>query len=184
MVSEHVHSKLIESCFSDMGLRLSYGRHVDVRDVFDSSPVASRVADLHEALADPEVKGILTVIGGFNSNELLAIWTDLLIAVDPQVVCACSDIAALQNAIFTDWPGDLCRAALVQLRHAGHFDLTQQWLLDAVVDGYRMDFTPSPDWTDDAWFSDQDNRSPWGMGCGPWLQGSVPNAPSVGTDAV
>ena len=119
MVSEHVHSKLIESCFSDMGLRLSYGRHVDVRDVFDSLSVASRVADLHEAFADPEVKGVLTVIGASTATSCSPIWTGPLIAVDPQIVCECSDVTALQNVIFTDWPGDLCRAALVQLRHAG-----------------------------------------------------------------
>ena len=33
--------------------------------------LASRVADLHAAVADPDVAGILTVIGGFNSNQLL-----------------------------------------------------------------------------------------------------------------
>ena len=113
MVTEHVHSKLIESRFSDMGLRLSYGRHVDERNVFDSSSVASRATDLHEAFANPEVKGVLTVIGGFNSNELLPYLDRPLIAAVPQIVCGYPYISALQNAIFTDWPCDLCRAALV-----------------------------------------------------------------------
>ena len=51
-----------------MGLTLSYGRHVDERDPFDSSSVASRVADLHEAFS--KVKGILTVIGGLQQQRV------------------------------------------------------------------------------------------------------------------
>ena len=71
MVNEHDHTAIIEARFEQLGLRLSYGEHVDVRDDFDSSPVADRVTDLHAAFADREVAAILTVIGGFNSNELL-----------------------------------------------------------------------------------------------------------------
>jgi muramoyltetrapeptide carboxypeptidase LdcA involved in peptidoglycan recycling len=36
-----------------------------------SSSARSRVDDLHAAFSDPEVAGILTVIAGFSSNELL-----------------------------------------------------------------------------------------------------------------
>lgn len=71
MVAEHDHSALIEQRLSGLGLRVDFGAHVDERDDFDSSSVASRVADLHDAFADPGVSGILTVIGGFASNELL-----------------------------------------------------------------------------------------------------------------
>ena len=50
---------------------ITFGEHVDERDASTPRPIASRVADLHAAFADPEVRGVLTVIGGFNSNELL-----------------------------------------------------------------------------------------------------------------
>ncbi|MCQ1948604.1 LD-carboxypeptidase [Arthrobacter sp. zg-Y859] len=161
MVAEHDHSALIERRFAGLGLRLSYGRHVDERDIFDSTSVASRVADLHDAFADPEVKGILTVIGGFNSNELLPYLDWDLIAANPKILCGYSDITALQNAIFA-------RTGLVtysgphwsSFGMRDHFDLTQQWFVDALVDGYRMELAPSAEWIDDAWFLDQDNRSP------------------------
>src|SRR5215210_4515097 len=71
LVLEHDHSRLIENRFADLGLQLTFGQHVDERDGFDSTSIESWVADLHAAFADPEVHGILTVIGGFNSNELL-----------------------------------------------------------------------------------------------------------------
>ncbi|MCQ2000084.1 S66 family peptidase [Arthrobacter zhaoxinii] len=175
MVAEHDHSALIESRFADLGLRLSYGSHVDERDMFDSSSVASRVADLHDAFADPAVKGILTVIGGFNSNELLPYLDWDLIAANPKILCGYSDITALQNAIFA-------RTGLVtysgphwsSFGMRDHFDLTRQWFVDALVDGYRMELIPSAEWTDDAWFLDQDNRSPQpGEGWWPLQQGSA-----------
>ena len=51
-----------------MGRTVTFGKHIDERDAFDSSSVASRIDDLHDAFADPMVSGILIVIGGFNSN--------------------------------------------------------------------------------------------------------------------
>lgn len=71
LVKEHDNTRWIDQRFQEMGLRLSYGEHVDERDLFDSSSIESRLADLHAAFTDPQVKAVLTVIGGFNSNELL-----------------------------------------------------------------------------------------------------------------
>src|SRR5688572_6313022 len=71
VVMEFDHTEIIEARFAELGLRLSYGQYVDERDLFDSSSIAHRVADLHDAFADPDVNAISTVIGGFSSNELL-----------------------------------------------------------------------------------------------------------------
>ncbi len=65
LVLEHDHSAVIDARLADMGLTLSYGRHVDERNDFYSSAVASRVQDLHEAFADQAVAAIMTVIGSF-----------------------------------------------------------------------------------------------------------------------
>ena len=70
MVAEHDHSDIIDARFAAMGLRLTFSDHVDERDDLDSSPVTSRVADLHAAFADPDVAGILTVIGGFTASSV------------------------------------------------------------------------------------------------------------------
>ena len=99
VVLEHDHSELTEARFHDLGLALTFGEHVDERDDFDSAAIGSRVADLHAAFADPDVHGILTVIGVFNSNELLPHLDWNLIAQNPKVFCGYSDITALQNAI-------------------------------------------------------------------------------------
>ena len=159
-VAEHDHSGLIENRFAALGLRLTFGDHVDERDDFDSSPVASRVADLHAAFADPEVAGILTVIGGFNSNELLPYLNWDLIAANPKIFCGFSDITAVQNAI-------LARTGLVtysgphwsSFGMRDHFEQTEQWFVQALFGEGMIALRPSRSWTDDLWSADQDNRT-------------------------
>jgi muramoyltetrapeptide carboxypeptidase LdcA involved in peptidoglycan recycling len=159
-VAEHDHSGTIDARFAALGLRLTFGDHVDERDDFESSSVASRVSDLHAAFADPEVAGILTVIGGFNSNELLPYLDWDLIAANPKIFCGYSDITAVQNAI-------LARAGLVtysgphwsSFGMRDHFEQTQRWFVQALFEQGPIDLRPARAWTDDLWFLDQDNRT-------------------------
>jgi muramoyltetrapeptide carboxypeptidase LdcA involved in peptidoglycan recycling len=160
LVAEHDHSDVIDARFAAMGLRLTFGDHVDERDNFDSSPVASRVADLHAAFADPDVAGILTVIGGFNSNQLLPHLDWDLIAANPKIFCGYSDITALQNAI-------LARTGMVtysgphwsSFGMRDYFEQTLDWFTQALIGDGPVDLHPAPAWTDDLWFLDQDRRS-------------------------
>ncbi len=85
LVMEHDNTSHIERRFAEMGLRLSFGEHVDEMDGLLSSSVQSRVDDLHAAFADPEVAGILTVIGGFRGNELLPHLGWELVAENPKI---------------------------------------------------------------------------------------------------
>ncbi|MGP5672016.1 S66 family peptidase [Brachybacterium alimentarium] len=158
-VTEHDHTSIIEKRFASMDLRLSYGRHVDERDAFGSSSIASRVADLHEAVADPEVRALLTVIGGTNSNELLPHLDFDLFAANPKILCGYSDITALQCAV-------LERAGLVT--YSGphwssfgmreHFSPTHTGFHRALFDGAPFEVESSKEWTDDLWFLDQEDR--------------------------
>ena len=161
LVLEHDRTALIERRFADLGLRLTYGDHVDEIDDFHSSSITSRVADLHAAFADPAVRGILTVIGGFNSNELLPHLDWDLIAGNPKVFCGYSDITALQNAI-------LARTGLITYTGPhwstfgmrDHFKQTLDWFRRAVLSDDTYELEPAEYWTDDTWFLDQDARSP------------------------
>lgn len=159
-VLEHDHRSVIAERFAALGLRLTYGEHVDERDDFDSSSITSRVADLHAAWADPEVAAILTVIGGFNSNELLPYLDWSLIGDNPKVFCGFSDITALQNAI-------LAMTGLVtysgphwsSFGMRDHFEQSLAWFTEAVFSDDPMELRPAKIWTDDLWFLDQDHRS-------------------------
>jgi muramoyltetrapeptide carboxypeptidase len=159
LVSEHDHSAIIDSRLAALGLNLTFGAHVDERDRFDSSSISSRVADLHAAFAAPDVGAVLTVIGGFNSNELLPYLDWDLIRSHPKVFCGYSDITALSDAI-------LAKTGLVT--YSGphwstfgmrdHFDQTLEWFVQAVFESTPIELRPSPSWTDDTWFLDQDDR--------------------------
>ncbi|MEV0617450.1 S66 peptidase family protein [Nonomuraea sp. NPDC050404] len=161
MVTEHDHTAVIDARFAELGLTLSYGRHVDERDAFDSSAIASRVADLHEAFADPSVAAILTVIGGFNGNELLPYLDWELIRANPKIFCGYSDITALQNAI-------LARSGLVtysgphwsSFGMRDHFERTLRWFTDVTFGAEPVELAAAEVWTDDLWFLDQDKREP------------------------
>jgi muramoyltetrapeptide carboxypeptidase len=142
-----------------LGLQVSFGEHTEEQDDFVSSSVASRLADLHSAFADPGVAGILTVIGGFNSNQLLAGIDYSLIAAHPKVLCGFSDITALSNAIYA-------RAGVVGysgphyssfgMKH--HFGYTEAGFVACVMKDEPIELAPSPAWSDDAWYLDQEDR--------------------------
>ncbi|MBI5356646.1 LD-carboxypeptidase [Candidatus Collierbacteria bacterium] len=63
--------EIADKRFADLGLKLSFGKHVEEIDDFASTSIQSRIEDLHQAFGDKNVKAIITVIGGFNSNQLL-----------------------------------------------------------------------------------------------------------------
>ena len=147
--------------FEEMGLRLSFGEHAEEMDDFHSSSIKSRVADLHAAFADPEVKMIMPVIGGFNSNQLLRYLDWDLIRNNPKVLCGYSDITALNDAIYAktglvSYSGPTY-ASFAEERY---FDYTLESFKKCLFSGESFEMIPSETWSDDGWYKDQANRSP------------------------
>lgn len=161
LIMEHDNTRWIDERFDAMGLTQTFGDHVDEDDRFRSSPIESRVADLHAAFADPDVDAILTVIGGFNSNEMLPFLDWELISANPKIFCGYSDITALANAItarcgFVTYSGP--HWSSFGMRE--HFEPTGEWFRAAVLSDAPVTIEPSVAWTDDPWFADQDDRHP------------------------
>jgi muramoyltetrapeptide carboxypeptidase LdcA involved in peptidoglycan recycling len=142
-----------------LGLRVSFSEHVSECDDFSSSSVQSRLADLHAAFADPEVDGILTAIGGFSSNQLLSGIDYALVAAHPKVLCGFSDITVLSNALYA-------RAGLVgysgphysSFGMKRHFGYTETGFQACVMRDAPVELAPAHQWSDDAWFLDQEDR--------------------------
>ena len=82
------------------GFKVTYSTNCREMDQFSSSSVESRVADLHEAFADPDVKAVMACIGGFNVNQILPYINYDLIRANPKILCGYSDITALLNAVY------------------------------------------------------------------------------------
>jgi muramoyltetrapeptide carboxypeptidase len=150
---------MAEQRFEGLGLHCSYSRNAEMRDRFDSSPVEARVSDLHEAFADPAVKGIFTTLGGYNSNQLLGYLDYDLIRANPKIFCGFSDITALATAIHS-------RTGLVT--YSGpHFttfgmkrgiEYTTEYFERCLMHEEPFEVLPPDHWSDDPWYQDQENR--------------------------
>src|SRR3712207_7343174 len=86
---------------AQLRLKTTYSKNGEILDRFDSAPVEARVSDLHDAFSDPEVAGMLTTLGGYNSNQLLGYLDYDLIRDNSKILCGFSDITALATAIYT-----------------------------------------------------------------------------------
>ena len=158
MISPSTRS-IADARFEELGLTLSFGQHVEVSDRFGSAPLADRVADLHDAFADPDVDAVLTVIGGFNANQLLPHLDWELIGSNPKVFCGYSDITALTCAINTmtglvTYSGP--HYSTFGMRD--HFANSLRWFTEALFTDDAVVATPADSWTDDEWYVDQDQR--------------------------
>jgi muramoyltetrapeptide carboxypeptidase len=70
-----------------MGLRVTFGEHVYDINSYDSTRIEDRIADIHAAFMDTDVKMVLAGIGGFNSNQLLRYIDYDLIRKNPKILC-------------------------------------------------------------------------------------------------
>jgi muramoyltetrapeptide carboxypeptidase LdcA involved in peptidoglycan recycling len=159
IISEEVR-RIANDRFSALGLKLSFGKHVEKKDDFASSSIESRIEDLHDAFRDKNVKAIITVIGGFNSNQLLRYLDWGLIRSNPKIFCGYSDITALNNAIFA-------KTGLVSYSgpyystfgQESYFDYTLEYFEKCLFSENPFEILPSREWSDDTWYEDQKKRN-------------------------
>ncbi len=126
------------------GFRLTFSRNCREINQFHSSSIASRVDDIHEAFLDPNVKMVITCLGGFNTNQILRRLDYDLIAKNPKILCGFSDITALLNAIYA-------KTGLVTYHgpHYGSFVLdkeagyTRKAFFDCVMEDAPISLVPS-----------------------------------------
>lgn len=143
----------------ELGLRVSFGKHVHEIDDFSSSSIANRVEDLHDAFADPDVQMIHTGIGGFNTNQLLRHLDYGLMRQNPKILCGFSDITALANAIHA-------KSGLVTysgphffnfgMKHG--FEYTLNYFQRCLFSDEPFQLEPATEWSDDRWATKQDER--------------------------
>lgn len=83
-----------------LGYNVSFSKNANVCDSFISSSIKKRISDLHEAITNENVDIILSVLGGYNCNQLLDYIDYDLIKKNPKKICGYSDITVLLNAIY------------------------------------------------------------------------------------
>lgn len=147
--------------FAETGLKVSFGKNTTDEnfDRFGTTDIEKRAADIMDAFCDPEVKAIFTIIGGFNSNQLLPFLDYELIKRNPKIVCGFSDITALLNGIYA-------KTGLVTflgphyssfgMKHG--FDYTFAAMRQMLMGEGKAEVQPSAEWSDDLWFINQEER--------------------------
>ena len=145
---------------NQLGFEVTFGKNTSEHDEFFSTSIENRLEDLHAAFADPKVKGILTVLGGYHANQLLKYIDYELIAANPKVFCGYSDITALQAAMYK-------KTGLIAyygphfssfgMKHG--FDYSLQSFIEAVTNDAPYELLPSAEWSDDPWYLEQDART-------------------------
>ncbi|MGB9606528.1 MAG: S66 peptidase family protein [Bryobacteraceae bacterium] len=90
---------LAQWTIEQLGLRCRMGRNVGRRDGYLAGTVRERVEDLHAMFADPEVKAVFCVRGGYGAAMLLDSIDYGLIRRNPKIFLGYSDITALHLAI-------------------------------------------------------------------------------------
>ena len=141
------------------GYKVTFSKNCKECDMFMSSSVKSRVDDIHQAFKDKKVKAIFTVIGGFNSNELLPYLDYELIKNNPKILCGYSDITAIANAI-TAKTGLITYSGLHFSTWAMKkgFEYNLDYFNKCLVQDKKYLVESSELWSDDAWYRDQGNR--------------------------
>lgn len=147
--------------FNSWGLNVSYGKNTNDEnwDILGSTEVDKRVEDIMDAFSDPQIKGIFTVIGGFNSNQLLPHLDYEMIKKNPKIFCGFSDITALLDGIY---------AKTGMVTYSGpHFssigmikgnEYTIQNMKKMLMGDGKNQIEASAEWSDDLWFLNQDER--------------------------
>ena len=147
--------------FEAMGFKVGFGKNTTKEnwDMCGSTSIENRIEDLHQAFADKNVKAIFTAIGGNNSNQLLDYIDYGLIAKNPKILCGFSDITALLDAIYAKtglvtFSGPHF-SSLGMLKGIGY---TIENMCKMLIEKGENKLHPSPEWSDDLWFLDQNNR--------------------------
>ena len=80
------------------GLTVRLGDHINDRHGYLAGRDEDRAADLHGMLADPEIRAIVCLQGGYGTPRLIPLLDEKLFAANPKAICGYSDLTTLHLA--------------------------------------------------------------------------------------
>lgn len=142
-----------------IGLAAHIPRQLPTKGALSCADVVERARELHAAFTDPATHGVISAIGGYNSNQLLRHLDFDLIRRNPKPFCGFSDISALTLALFA-------KTGMVTYSgpHFSTFGMAQgiDYTLDlfqrCLLRNEQYHIEPSAQWSEDAWYLNQDKR--------------------------
>ncbi len=159
LIDTHVRDVALQR-LTELGLKVTFSVYAEENNPhYNNGSIAHRVHDLHEAFKDSQVKAILTTLGGYNANQLLAHLDYALIQANPKIFCGFSDITALSNAIYAKtglitYSGP--HFSSFGMLHG--FEYTLEYFTKLFFEQSPISLTSSTQWSNDAWYKDQEKR--------------------------
>jgi muramoyltetrapeptide carboxypeptidase len=149
-----------QSVLEELGLKVSYAKNAKEKNLFNSSSIDARIADLHAAFADPQVRLVLTAVGGSTCNQLLPHIDYELVKANPKIICGFSDITALSCALYakTDlvtYSGMIFSSFAMQ--RGNEYSVSSFY--ECLFENREIEVSTSLEWSDDTWYLDQSKRS-------------------------
>ncbi len=161
-----------------LGLKVKYGHSIFSRDGYFAGSNAERAADINNMFADPEVKAIFELRGGWGSNLLLDKINYRLIKQHPKIIIGYSDITSLLLAIHA-------KTGLITFHGPLVFDampaFTSQYLKEVLFGGKMATFKNPTDTTEDDLIHTEDRIQVinGGSATGPLLGGNLTTLTSM-----
>ena len=145
--------RIAKNRLEKMGLIVTFAKHSNENDDFESSSIKSRIADLHEAFKNKEIKAVICVIGGYNANQILDYIDWKLIKKNPKILVGYSDITILNNAFFA-------KTGLVtysgptfsMLANKNDIDYSIEYYKKCLFGNDSFGIIPSKKWSDGKWY--------------------------------
>jgi len=87
--------------FEDLGYKIKFGKYIRAKTLGYGATAREKAEDINNMFADDEVKAIICVKGGEDSNSTFDYIDYELIKNNPKIICGFSDITSITNAIYT-----------------------------------------------------------------------------------
>lgn len=145
--------------FRELGIEISFGKCLGHGGITGSASPADRASEFMDAFTDPNIDGIISVIGGVNSEEILDLIDWETVAKHPKFFCGFSDITVLQNALLakcgmTTFSGP----HFTSFYQKQNFEYALEYFKRSLAGG-KWSVTPCEKWADDKWWLHQDDRT-------------------------
>ena len=152
-------TNLAKNKLEELGYKVNFSKNAHITDYFISSSIKQRISDFHNALKNKNVDIILSVLGGYNSNQLLNYIDYDLIKKHPKVICGYSDITVLLNAIYAK------TGNITYLGPTFHSFAMKKGLEDTItyfnkaINKDKIYLDDPEYYSSDKWYDDQKNRN-------------------------
>lgn len=87
--------------FTDLGYKVKFGKYVRANTLGYGATAKQKAEDINNMFADKEVKAIICVKGGEDSNSTFDYIDYEIIEKNPKIICGFSDITSLTNVIYS-----------------------------------------------------------------------------------